>query len=785
MNQTLPSAVPPGAASYEGAPAALEEALALLELAAVGTPELVRAAHARREAALVEPAGANWSPAARERAARQRERLAHARDRLLEQAERQRVPAARPEPRDPETDPRALPTGHSGAGGGPGSTDPGGELIGTVLARRYEILEFIGEGGMGRVYRAYDRIKQSYVAVKVIAPELMRQKGVQERFVAEAKLACSLSHPNIIRVHDVGADDEGHFITMELLHGQTLRARIDEQKRARRPYPLEQGIAIAHDLLAGLAFAHQQLVHRDIKPENIWVCDDGSVKLMDFGVAQPLSAERRSRTLQSIGSAYYVAPEQLRGLALDHRADQYSLAVVLYELFAGRVPTGVARPLGEERPDLPAGAAAAVMKALKPAPEERHPNTEAFRRAFDKTPWLDALTPRAPQTRRVLGGVLIGSAVLTLVGGAGLLLQGKSLEKMRWFDTTSERSAAIEAQAMVAELFVRADAVAAERQATLNTLRERAARTAGNAAPAAAAAAEQDARNADAVRGELDLWTGLLYPTTAQIASHARRAAADAALKEGRPGEANETYQSLRAWLAPRVGAVPRLAELARARAAALAASHGEEARAALFKSGDRHISEARVDEAIAAYADAAALARVAKESVRERQEGAERVAAAQGRAQGAAIAEKRARQDAAQQEVAQREAERRAEFVRPGREFRDKLGSGGEGPLMVVEAGGSAETGDGSARSRAEIGAADLARFFQARGRPSRLQEAAALYRDGGGPSDDGNAVTAGDAREYVEWLSRETGQHYRLARSWRRGDIGVSFAVSRPLGP
>jgi tRNA A-37 threonylcarbamoyl transferase component Bud32 len=767
MNETLPSAVPPGAASPESEPGALEEALALLELAAVGTPELVRAAHARRDAALVEPAGANWSPAARERAARQRERLAHARDRLLEQAERQQVPA-----------------GTSGTGGGPGPTAPGAELIGTVLARRYEILEFIGEGGMGRVYRAYDRIKQSYVAVKLIAPELMSQKGVQERFVAEAKLACSLSHPNIIRVHDVGADDEGHFITMELLHGQTLRARIDERKRARRPYPLEQGIAIAHDLLAGLAFAHQQLVHRDIKPENIWVCDDGSVKLMDFGVAQPLSAERRSRTLQSIGSAYYVAPEQLRGLALDHRADQYSLAVVLYELFAGRVPTGVARPLGEERPDLPGGAAAAVMKALRPAPEERHPSTEAFRRAFDKTPWLDALLPRAPNARRVLGSVLIGSAVLALVAGAGVLLQGRSLERMRWFDTTSERSAAIEAQALVAELFVRADAVAAERQATLNTLRERAARTAGNAAPAAAAAAEQDARNADAVRGELDLWTGLLYPTTAQIASHARRAAADAALKEGRPGEANETYQSLRAWLAPRVGAVPRLAELARARAAALAAG-GEEARAALFKSGDRHMSEARVDEAIAAYTDAAALDRVAKEGIRERQEGAERVAAAEGRARGAAIADKRARQEAAQQEVLQREAERRAKLVRPGREFRDRLASGGEGPLMVVEPGASAETGEGSARSRAEIGAADLARFFQARGRPSRLQEAATLYRDGGGPSDDGNAVTAGDAREYVEWLSRETGQRYRLARSWRRGDIGVSFAVSRPLGP
>ena len=196
-------------------------------------------------------------------------------------------------------------------------------------------------------------------------------------------------------------------------------------------------------------------------------------------------------------------------------------------------------------------------------------------------------------------------------------------------------------------------------------------------------------------------------------------------------------------------------------------------------------MSEARVDEAIAAYTDAAALDRVAKEGIRERQEGAERIAAAQGRAQGAAIAEKRARQEAARQQVLQREAERRAEVVRAGREFRDRLALGGEGPLMMVEPGASAETGEGSARSRAEIGAADLARFFHARGRPSRLQEAAALYRDGGASPDERNAVTADDAREYVEWLSRETGQNYRLARSWRRGDIGVTFAVSRPLGP
>ena len=772
----------------------LDAALVLLELTAVGTPELIRAAHTRKDASLAEPSGARWPAALRERAARQRERLAQARDRLLECAEQQRVAA-------PVRADSAGATGRDAAAnsGTPAASED--QLIGTILARRYEILEFIGEGGMGRVFRAFDRIKQVYVAVKVISPELVRQKGAQERFVTEAKLACSLSHPNIIRVHDVCADDEGHFITMELLHGQTLRARLDQQKRSRRPFPLDQGMTLARELLGGLAFAHQHLVHRDIKPENIWVCEDGTAKLMDFGVAQALNGERRSRTLQSVGSAYYVAPEHLRGLALDHRGDQYSLAVVLYELFSGHLPTGVTRGLGEERSELPAGAAAAVMKALRPSPEERFASTDDFRRAFDHTPWLAAVLPRSAAVRRALG---VGVAVALLacgLGAASVALQGRSLERLHLFQTSADRDGAIEAQATVAQLLVRADAVAAERQATLNTLRDRSAH--GTSARGSAAGGDPAADDSQSARGELDLWTGLLFPSSAQIAMHSKRASADAALKEGRISEANDAYEQIRAWVAPRVAAIPRLPYLARARAAALvatgapvlgdAASSPEQQASsaaaatraqALFRSGDASVAEAKTDEAIAAYRDAVALYEIAHQVERARLAGMAQAAVAQARAQGAGAAAVRIAHEAAQQAVHRREADRRAEIVRGGRQFHDHLSSGGEGPLMVVEDGGSAEAGEGVARSRSEIDPSDLARFFKARGRPSRMQEAATLYRD---PSavGEGNVVAAADAREYAEWLGIETGQRYRVARMVRRGDLGVTFFVSRALAP
>ena len=785
MNDTSPVSAgstdrSPAAALYDPKaekPLGLDEALQLLGLPSVGTPALIIAAYKRRDTALAESASSQWPAALRERAAQRRSRLSQARDILMAEAERNAVPnVGRP--------------GVIGMAGRESSSEgetqqsPQDDLVGTVLANRYEVLEFIGEGGMGRVFRAFDRIKQSYVALKVISPELVRQKGAQERFVTEAKLACSLSHPNIIRVHDVCADDDGYFITMELLHGQTLRSRMDQQKRSRRPFPLDQGLAMALDLLGGLAFAHLQLVHRDIKPENIWVCDDGTVKLMDFGVAQSLQGERRTRTLQSVGSAYYVAPEQLRGLPLDHRADQYSLAVVLYELFSGRVPTGVARALGEERPDLPASAAAAVMRALNPSPEDRFATTEDFRRRFERTPWHSSLLPSSTLGRRWLAA---GVTALALGVAAMATVAWEAVAFPQWhlIETANDRDTTIESQASVALLFGRADNVAAERQASLKALEERAARA---IAPGRGnSPMETTSDDLVAVRSELDLWTGLLYPAAAQIGMQSRRAMADAALKEGRFVEARETFEQLRAWLAPRVAALPRLPQLARARADALNATAGTArseddrlARAlAAFSLGDVRVAEARADEAIAAYRDAVALRNAVRETEQEHIASLARVRAAEARAQAEVAAKVQATKAAAMR----KEAGSRAELARSGRQFRDRLASGGEGPMMVVLPGGSAESGEAVARSASTITAGELSRFIQARGRPLHLQDLTALYRD---PAPvDPDVVSPADAREYATWLGQETGQRYRVAQTRQRTDIGVTFWVARDIEP
>ena len=743
-----------------------DAARALLQQPVGCVPDAILAAHSRLDAALAEQMAASLTPALKDCVQQQRQRAAAARDVLLADAGERVVPLRAPRGAAPGLPGREAAQRASGPGEAPQD-----DLIGAVLARRYEVLEFIGEGGMGRVFRAFDRIKQSYVAVKVISPELVRQKGAQERFVTEAKLACSLSHPNIIRVHDVSAEDDAYFITMELLHGQTLRARLEQQKRARRPFPLEQGMEIARELLGGLSFAHQQLVHRDIKPENIWVCDDGTVKLMDFGVAQSIQGDRRTRTLQSVGSAYYVAPEQLRGMELDQRSDQYSIAVVLYELFAGRVPTGVVKPLQQLRGDLPAAAAAAVMKALSASPEERFATTDALRQRFESASSFGARMPNS----RVVRGMLAAAALVAIAGVAVVSTPRSALQGMHLVETTGDREGAIEAQAAVTQMFARTDAVAGERQALLRALQDRA---------RAAAHGEDSGADQARLQAELDVWSGLAYPAAAQIQMQSRRAIAEAAFKEGRFFEAREIDDQLRAWLAPRVATIARLGDLAKARAAALAAITAHDASGApageRFRAGETRAAEAKADEAVAAYRDAVAMTEAIREQERGRADTFVRARAAEGQARAQVLLAAQAADAAA----SRAEDARRAEQVRVGRRFRDRLASGGEGPDMVVAAApGSA---DGAlARSAGPVSGADFGRFLHVTGRSSQAQQLAALYRDDAPTAAETNAVTPADAQAYATWLGGETGQHYRVARTARASDVGVSFWVARDLTP
>jgi hypothetical protein len=288
-----------------------------------------------------------------------------------------------------------------------------------VLAERLEIGVLLGSGGMGDVYAAHDRLKDEDVAIKVLREDLAFSTAAKERFLAEAKVSCSLSHPNIVRVHDVGISGGHYYFSMERLKGQTLRQYMQAAQRAHRALRLDEVLGMVRQLCEALQYAHRYIVHRDLKPENIWLAEDGTVKLMDFGIARAYSHSQITKTGMTLGTAYYMAPEQQTAAQeVDWRADQYSLGVVLYEMLSGTVPMGAATALGKLRRDLPKRAAQAVMRALAPHPKDRWPSLDEFSHALHAMP---------SNAGRIAAAVLIG---------VGALAAGK-----RFYDTALEGAA--------------------------------------------------------------------------------------------------------------------------------------------------------------------------------------------------------------------------------------------------------------------------------------------------------------------------------------------------------
>ena len=251
--------------------------------------------------------------------------------------------------------------------------------IGDVLANRYQIKELIGAGGMGAVYRAFDQNRQQEIAIKVLLPHLVKSDKARERFLNEARLSSDLSHPNIVNVYDVQFDGDYAFITMELLEGQNLRAYLDNLKAVRQEIEVEEAVRIVSALCDALSYAHETTVHRDIKPENIWLTEDGKVKLMDFGIARVMSASHATKTGTAMGTAYYMAPEQLKGSGeIDARADQYSLGVLLYEMLAGEIPAGRVKSLFELRKDVSKKMSDSIDKALSSDRKDRYQSLRYF-----------------------------------------------------------------------------------------------------------------------------------------------------------------------------------------------------------------------------------------------------------------------------------------------------------------------------------------------------------------------------------------------------------------------
>ena len=250
-------------------------------------------------------------------------------------------------------------------------------MIGQTVSH-YRILEQLGAGGMGVVYKAEDTALQRTVAVKFLPPELTRDAEAKQRFLHEARAAARLDHPNICAVHEVAESADGQlFLVMACYEGETLREKIQ-----RGPVPWTEAAELARQAAAGLAHAHGKgIVHRDVKPANLFLTADGTVKILDFGLAKLAGASVLTKDGSTLGTASYMAPELVRGEAADARSDLWSLGVVLHELVAGRPPFageyaqavmyGIVHEAPPPLTGVPPELASAVSRCLEKRPEDR------------------------------------------------------------------------------------------------------------------------------------------------------------------------------------------------------------------------------------------------------------------------------------------------------------------------------------------------------------------------------------------------------------------------------
>jgi len=207
-------------------------------------------------------------------------------------------------------------------------------MIGTVVGN-YKIVDKIGEGGMGAVYKGIDLMLEREVAIKVLKPELGNQPQVVERFRSEAVTLAKLNHPNVATLFAFFRQGDFFFMVLEYVKGVTL----DQMVEANGAMSCEQAIPLFCQMLEGIDHAHSLgIIHRDIKPANMMLTENGLLKVLDFGIARALGSARMTRAGNLIGTIEYMSPEQVRGIETDARSDIYSLGMVLYELLTGRVP---------------------------------------------------------------------------------------------------------------------------------------------------------------------------------------------------------------------------------------------------------------------------------------------------------------------------------------------------------------------------------------------------------------------------------------------------------------
>ena len=293
-----------------------------------------------------------------------------------------------------------------------GPSQAAGVSAGALLGARYRLDELLASGGMAQVWRGTDEVLRRAIAVKILHQHLAADETFVTRFRHEAIAVARLSHPAIVAVYDTCSDNGIEAIVMELVRGQTLRQRLDQG-------PIDPWVAanIAAQVAGALAVAHAAgLVHRDIKPANILLSEDGRVKVSDFGIAKAAESADLTQEGSFLGTAKYLAPEQVEAKPVDGRTDLYSLGVVLYEMLCGRVPfeadtsssTALARLHNDPprprliKPGIPRELEAITMRLLARDPADRFPSATDVRAALlsagadDRPPTTDEVTVAAP-----------------------------------------------------------------------------------------------------------------------------------------------------------------------------------------------------------------------------------------------------------------------------------------------------------------------------------------------------------------------------------------------------
>jgi len=277
---------------------------------------------------------------------------------------------------------------------------------GSVLSNRYEIIEEIGKGGMGKVYKVLDREINERIALKLLRPEIASRKEIVERFRNELKMARKISHKNACRMYDIGKDGDSRYITMEYVSGEDLKKSI----RRMGPLTLKKTLSISRQICQGLSEAHHLgIVHRDLKPQNIMIDREGNTKIMDFGIA--LSQEARGITDSNImmGTPHYLSPEQFDGKRADERSDIYSLGTIIFEMVTGQVPFDgenalsiavkhkTEKPLDprESNPQIPEELRRLILKCMEKNPSQRYQTATELYSALSS---LDQSLPTAEST---------------------------------------------------------------------------------------------------------------------------------------------------------------------------------------------------------------------------------------------------------------------------------------------------------------------------------------------------------------------------------------------------